>query len=165
MSLRTVRSEKSKWFPRTSDGGDGLGSDTHNKAPYRPLTNDRKPVTRNMDSVARRIGPSSHGGSGEIEHFRVFEGDSFDTQLCLVAADVIPPGSSIAEHQHIHDEELYVVLEGKGTITLDGRDEPVGPGDIILTTMGHSHGIRNDSDQPLKILVVEASIPTDESEE
>lgn len=115
-------------------------------------------IIRNIFKVRPRIGPSSHGGSGEIEHFRVFDEDTFATNLCLVAADVIPPSASIDEHFHAHDEEMYIVLEGEGVVTVDGKDKHVEQGDVVLVTPGHSHGIRNDASISLKILVIEATL-------
>jgi mannose-6-phosphate isomerase-like protein (cupin superfamily) len=65
---------------------------------------------------------------------------------------VLAPGSSVGEHGHPDTDELYLVLEGRGQGVLDGRQFPVGPGDLFLCKAGHRHGILNDSDAPLAFM-------------
>ena len=44
--------------------------------------------------------------------------------------------------RHHHDfEEFWLVARGTGTITLDGLDHTVGPGDIVHTPPGVDHDI------------------------
>ena len=65
---------------------------------------------------------------------------------------VLAPGSSVGEHAHPTTEELYLILEGRGTGVLDGASFPVAAGDLFLCKAGHSHGLVNDSDGPLTFL-------------
>ncbi len=66
----------------------------------------------------------------------------------------LEPGASIGEHRHERDEELYVILSGSGTMKIDGVERPVGPGDLCLTRIGHSHDLVNRGDTPLHFLVI-----------
>jgi mannose-6-phosphate isomerase-like protein (cupin superfamily) len=68
--------------------------------------------------------------------------------------DVLEPGASIGEHRHDGDEEVYVILDGRGTAVMDGRRVPVGPGDLMLTRSGHTHGLINSPDAPMRLIVV-----------
>ena len=61
----------------------------------------------------------------------------------------LEPGSSIGEHPHAGTEDLYLILEGHGTGILDGARFPLGPGDLFVAKAGHSHGLVNDSGEPL----------------
>lgn len=66
----------------------------------------------------------------------------------------LEPGASIGEHAHPNTEDLYLILEGRGTGVLDGERFPVGPGDLFLVKAGGSHGLINDSGEPLTFLGV-----------
>lgn len=67
----------------------------------------------------------------------------------------IPPGGVSGEHLHTRTEEVYVLLSGRGEITLDGRPSPVRAGDAILTGLGTTHGLRNAGTEALEWLVIE----------
>lgn len=67
----------------------------------------------------------------------------------------IPVGGVSGEHLHTRTEEVYVLLSGRGEITLDGRPVPVRAGDAILTGLGTVHGLRNTGAEPLEWLVIE----------
>lgn len=64
----------------------------------------------------------------------------------------LDPGATIGEHAHPNTEDLYLILEGRGTGILDGERFAVGPGDLFLVKAGGSHGLINDSDAPLTFL-------------
>src|SRR5262245_66614050 len=67
--------------------------------------------------------------------------------------DETPFGSSLAFIQvggrtmlHSHDPaETFVICRGAGTISIDGRSEPVSVGDVICRPPGSVHEMRSDS--------------------
>ena len=67
--------------------------------------------------------------------------------------NVLEPGASIGEHGHDGDEEIYVILTGRGTMKIDGVEQEVGPGDVCLTRSGHRHDLTNRGDTPMRFLV------------
>ena len=64
------------------------------------------------------------------------------------------PGSSIGEHPHAGDEEVYFVISGSGVMVVDGEERIAGPGSVTLTQSGSQHGLRNEGTEPLRIFVV-----------
>lgn len=72
--------------------------------------------------------------------------------LLSMGRTTLEPGSTIGDHAHPNTEDLYLILEGHGTGVLNGQRFPVGPGDIFLVKAGGSHGLINDSDEPLTFL-------------
>ncbi len=64
----------------------------------------------------------------------------------------LEPGATIGEHAHPNTEDLYLILEGHGTGLLNGERFPVGPGDLFLVKAGGTHGLINDSAEPLTFL-------------
>ena len=47
-----------------------------------------------------------------------------------------------------------MILQGQATVTEDGQDYLLNPGDAEYCTGGHTHGIANDSDEPLVFLAI-----------
>lgn len=76
--------------------------------------------------------------------------------LKRVAVNLIrlPPGKeSFIPHAHAMEEEYVFVLEGQGTVTLDGEAHPVGPGDFVgFPTDGVVHHLANTGEVDLVYL-------------
>lgn len=53
----------------------------------------------------------------------------------------IPAGGATRRHHHKLTEEIYFILEGGGTMEIDGESRAVGPGDAILIPAGAWHQI------------------------
>ncbi len=68
-------------------------------------------------------------------------------------------GQEHAPHAHCDRDKLYLVLQGRGTLTLGGETTDVGPGDVALARAGIVHGLRNPGPGRLVALVVIAPPP------
>ncbi|MFQ6100138.1 MAG: cupin domain-containing protein [Anaerolineae bacterium] len=99
-----------------------------------------------------------HGGKGQVSISRPLVSPDFVGPWHFVDYAVLPPGSSIGLHRHGEDEELYFILEGEGVMTVDGERRRVSRGDLILNRPGGTHGLENDSDSELSILVIEVGL-------
>jgi len=97
-----------------------------------------------------------HGGVGSLLHCVLFDNNDFESKLRFLNYTVLPPGSTIGYHTHGNDEEVYVILEGNGVMSVDNEVERVVAGDVIVNKRFGSHGLVNDSDTNLRILVFEA---------
>jgi mannose-6-phosphate isomerase-like protein (cupin superfamily) len=52
-------------------------------------------------------------------------------------------------HAHVHDDcEVFVILQGKGEMEINGRRHPVTTGDIIVVEPGEDHHLIADLDDP-----------------
>jgi mannose-6-phosphate isomerase-like protein (cupin superfamily) len=58
-----------------------------------------------------------------------------------LAEATIPVGQPTQRHYHKLSEEFYFILEGQGTMEIDGEIRPVCPGDAILIPSGAWHQI------------------------
>ena len=59
-------------------------------------------------------------------------------------------GDSVGYHQHVTNEDVYVIVSGEGVFKdKDGKDKPVKAGDIMIVRKGESHGIANSGKEPL----------------
>jgi len=71
--------------------------------------------------------------------------------------DIVPPGKrSCPYHFHHAQEEMFIVLEGEGTLRVAGEHLPIRTGDVIFIPPGpaYPHQIINTSASPLKYLSV-----------
>ncbi|MEX2580116.1 MAG: cupin domain-containing protein [Verrucomicrobiales bacterium] len=64
----------------------------------------------------------------------------------------LPPDGFTRRHYHRASEEMYFILEGSGTMELDGELEKVGPGDAILIPAESWHQITSDNENGLRFL-------------
>lgn len=100
-----------------------------------------------------------HGGSGSLQCIELLaDYRKKGAGIKFVHDDLLEPGASIGEHTHRGDEEVYIILEGQGEATVNGEKVRVVPGDLILTRHGEGHGLRNDGEQPLRLIVVCANL-------
>jgi mannose-6-phosphate isomerase-like protein (cupin superfamily) len=51
----------------------------------------------------------------------------------------LPEGGATERHYHKLSEEIYFILDGRGTMEIDGEQREVGPGDAILIPPGCWH--------------------------
>lgn len=111
-------------------------------------------MLRHRDEMKSGVIEKCHEGEGNLlAHFVMGQGDS-DAGVLFMHDDVIEPGASIGEHRHEGNEEIYLVIEGHGTMILDGKEYPFRPGDVSLVKSGHTHGLRNSADGPMRLIVV-----------
>ena len=64
----------------------------------------------------------------------------------------VPPRVELGVGSH-HTEECYVILKGHGTMTLAGKQVPVGPGTFIHLPPWCEHGVENTGDETMEILI------------
>jgi quercetin dioxygenase-like cupin family protein len=70
----------------------------------------------------------------------------------------IGPGGEIPEHDETErdHEEVFIVWEGTATAVVDGIEKEAPAGTFIRVAPEVRRTIRNDSDQPVKLLIVSA---------
>lgn len=106
-------------------------------------------------NMAHRPIESCHDGQGTIDFTEVLGKAQTDGRsLNFIHDDLLPPGSSIGVHRHAQDEEYYLIVEGAGTMTLDGTPHPVAAGDITAVYPGGQHGLVNDGDVDMRVIVI-----------
>lgn len=114
-------------------------------------------IRKNILDAARTL-VVAHEGEGQIHFVRPFSDNDFQTDLSFVDYVEMPPGTSIGVHRHGDNEEVYFIIEGTGSMTTNDEVYPVKTGDLILNRPGWRHGLRNDSDALLRVLVWEVAL-------
>ena len=94
------------------------------------------------------------GGDGEVTVQPFFTPDEMTAKSRLCAKLTLPPGASIGVHEHLKEDEVYIITHGIGMLD-DGQSESrVEAADAVLTGNGESHAIRNIGDEPLVLIAV-----------
>jgi mannose-6-phosphate isomerase-like protein (cupin superfamily) len=118
---------------------------------------DAAMIVRNFLEAPMKLG-SSHKGNGEVHSVKLYDDHDFASPLKFLYYMVMPPGTSIGYHQHGQNEEMYLVLEGTGRMTVNGEERDVKPGDVLLNRAGWSHGLENTGSEPIRLLIYEADL-------
>ena len=84
-------------------------------------------------------------------HYQVLsEAEDFKTKTITVQ-----PGKRLSYQKHEHRAEHWLIVAGRGTVTLDGRDKTVTVGDAIDVAPRMAHRIRCDGDETLVFVEVQ----------
>jgi len=83
----------------------------------------------------------------------------FQSDRMLVGLNGFEPGQEHRLHAHAEMDKLYYVLSGSGVFLLEGREEPMSAGMMLIAPEGSPHGIRNTGVERLLVLAVLAPSP------
>ena len=103
--------------------------------------------------------PAIHRGRGEIATRHVWEAADFASSWTFLDHAVLSAGSSVGYHYHDALEECFVILSGKGLMTVADRTFTVGPGSVTFQGIGQGHGIYNPAGEPLDFLRIAVAMP------
>ncbi|MFC1542189.1 cupin domain-containing protein [Candidatus Latescibacterota bacterium] len=108
----------------------------------------------NFDRRLLKPTSNAHQGKGDILFRRLWSNESFLTNWEFIDHCVLPPGTSIGYHQHNGIEEVYYLMSGSGRMTVNDVTTNVKTGDAIPCTLHDSHGLYNNSDRDIELLVI-----------
>jgi len=102
------------------------------------------------DAEVAKTEPGTHNGGGETVGYSFFK-DVPNLKL-VFRKRALKPGAGIGLHEQKEDE-IYYVLSGTGTMTLDGKTVDITPGTAVLTRTGSSHSLKQTGREDLVILI------------
>lgn len=68
---------------------------------------------------------------------------------------IVLPGHQLSYQKHLYRWEHWVAVEGKGVITLDGREIILSPGDAVDIPAGSAHRAANRGEVPFVFIEVQ----------
>ena len=111
-------------------------------------------MIRKMADMRLQERPNICGGDGVIHARHLVEASESAGKASTCSVMTIDPGCSIGPHPHGPDAELYYILEGE----LEGKENDqvvtLCPGDVMFTSFGDVHSVRNVTDKPAKMLAM-----------
>jgi mannose-6-phosphate isomerase-like protein (cupin superfamily) len=102
------------------------------------------------DPEVAKTEPGTHDGGGETVGYSFFK--SVPNLKLVFRKRALHPGSGIGLHEQKEDE-IYYVLSGTGTMTLDGRSVDITPGTAVLTRTGSTHSLKQTGRDDLVIMI------------
>ena len=102
------------------------------------------------DADVSKNEPGTHNGGGETIGYSFFA--KVPNLKLIFRKRALHPGSGIGLHTQTEDE-IYYVLSGRGTMTLDGKSVDIMPGTAVLTRTGSSHSLKQVGSEDLVILI------------
>jgi mannose-6-phosphate isomerase-like protein (cupin superfamily) len=63
-------------------------------------------------------------------------------------------GQEQKPHAHADQDKIYLVLEGRARVVVEGTEELLEPGEAVVAAAGREHGMRNAGPGRLLALVV-----------
>jgi mannose-6-phosphate isomerase-like protein (cupin superfamily) len=88
---------------------------------------------------------AAHAAKGELWH------EFLRVPDLSMGLYILPAGSTDPQSPH-HEDEVYYIVSGRGTLTAGDREYPVGPGSILYVAKEVPHKF-HDIEEDLHVLV------------
>ena len=83
----------------------------------------------------------------------------FETKRTSCDVYCFEPGQAQAVHAHDGSDKIYFVLEGTGTFRIGDTEKQLGKNEFAIAESGVRHGVENQTDARLEVLVFVAPRP------
>jgi mannose-6-phosphate isomerase-like protein (cupin superfamily) len=84
----------------------------------------------------------------------------FDSPYLFYDTYCLLPGQAQKVHAHEGSDKVYYVLRGTGRFTVGDDEEDLDEGHAVIARAGVPHGVRNQSEENLVLLVTMAPKPS-----
>ena len=98
-----------------------------------------------------------YAGEGVLSR-RIFGPDVFSTNWNHVDHVIIPAGKSTQERQLIGLEEVYFVINGSGTASIDGDETTIAANHSFYAKLGEKTVFTNNGNEDLELLVIGVAV-------
>jgi len=120
-------------------------------APLDPIPNF---MTLRLDRALLRPVEGMRGGQGTVQHRRALGPSVFRTAWSYVDHLLVPPGASVGRDVQADMSEVYYVMGGEGTVTLNGQTAPIRAGDAVPVRLGEAKAFAATGSAPLEMMVI-----------
>jgi mannose-6-phosphate isomerase-like protein (cupin superfamily) len=103
------------------------------------------------------VGKAPLNRRGGQESFLLLSKGQFGAENLAITWVEGAPGSEQQRHAHAHEEQIYVIVRGRGEMHVGDEAQTVTAGTLVFVPPGTPHSIRNVADEPL--VYVSATAP------
>lgn len=109
-------------------------------------------LTKPAGLFHRAVGTGkSFWGPGDVYTFLVTGEESDGAYFSMLA--IVPPGGGPPPHIHLNEQETFYVLKGMCTFLLEDEVITASPGDFVNIPIGAVHRFRNESSEPVRLIL------------
>jgi mannose-6-phosphate isomerase-like protein (cupin superfamily) len=128
------------------------------------MANEQTAVVRGTNFACFQAGPREGWGEFRLEppavpmraRGKLFLRDLLGSSGLEISLNVVPPGKGIPFlHRHQENDEVYVVLGGRGQFLVDGECIDVAEGSVLRISPAGARAWRNNSGEPLYFLCIQ----------
>ena len=120
------------------------------------------PRAQAVDATRLTWRDAIHGGSGRMATRHLWRPEDFSSSWTFIDHAVLGEGGSVGYHYHDALEESFVVLSGRGWMTVGDETFEVEPGSVTFQGIGEGHGIYNPLAGDLAFLRLAVGVPGEE---
>lgn len=99
-------------------------------------------------------GEHAAGGAGHILREPLISAEERGPHCGMFNRIVLEEGCEVGWHQHVGDNEVYYILEGKGLYNDNGTEIPVEVGDSMYCKDGCWHSLSNTEKEDLVFIAL-----------
>lgn len=107
-----------------------------------------------MNELIRTL--ADHTGAKEEKFYKA---TLFRSDALLLGVNCLEPGQVQQAHDHADQDKFYYVVEGEGNFVLGEAHRTAAAGDVVWAPAGMVHGVSNDDETRLTLLVGIAPAP------
>lgn len=90
---------------------------------------------------------------------KFYKATLFQSEALLLGLNCLEPGQVQQPHDHVDQDKFYYVVEGEGQFWLGEESHTAAAGEVVWAPAGVVHGVRNDGNERLTLLVGIAPAP------
>ncbi|MFL7837625.1 MAG: cupin domain-containing protein [Candidatus Promineifilaceae bacterium] len=90
---------------------------------------------------------------------KFYKATLFSSDALLLGLNCLEPGQTQKPHEHAGQDKFYYVVEGRGQFQIGEDIQSASTGQVIWVPAGVIHGVSNESDARLTLLVGIAPAP------
>lgn len=107
-----------------------------------------------MDRALLRPREKYRGGEGTVQYRRMLGPSVFLSNWTYVDHVLVPQGATIGQSADRTMSEAYIVMNGAGTVSVDGETAPIKAGDAVPVDLGQAHSFTQTGAEPLEMMVL-----------
>jgi mannose-6-phosphate isomerase-like protein (cupin superfamily) len=111
-------------------------------------------MSMHLDRAQLKPVNAMNGGTGTVQYRRALGPSVFSSPWSYVDHLQIPVGASVGPDAQADMSEVYYVIAGEGSVSIDGQTAPLRTGDAIAIHLGERKAFAASRTAPLEVMII-----------